>query len=889
MYTGQPNDLFQECGEITLEKTTKSVAMVPKTYPTWLWYVGLCINTLWLNSHFDIRSAMDKARHTRHGVSTSRSDTATGKAVPSGWKTSSTHFSHVKIGGVTDGWFLVEWANQICDKPINFILPPAIQRTLHQILSSRNFIKTMVTMVKKEEKAIPPTPELSINVGRVNQIHDECVLDALINQENPGKVLAVAGLFLGSDPTQTCTTPTREDQQNSPPLSGVIKVIDHKAGFDAETLKAKAEDQPTLLRTRLRSQTMLGYPNICGPGRLWSFSKLGDLLQFKRAFRKLQAFCLVLWKQKVCRDFTKGFHLHGKLSGSAREIERDGLQACAKADNCSWWNWDKGSSIFFWRWPLDYQETARVGLKPMFNGPVPSNADRQSPYSDPSTKALLADLKFVEAMMFMLHVPKGETDVCIIYDGIKSGLNDALYAPWLALPPWTPFIMCYGAWHPHCFKQAPGDQFPVLLQCDLDNCLIDNEKMKYEDTQRFKNPASTWKPETVHDGKNCIELTHYFDFQAQLGMEFLVSVTPGSDPARELLRSQDEGRNALCVQFETVRRYHSAFTHLLHTCPDEAGAHITLQGRGSGFVSTSVANSLWFKCFTTGCHCRMGDVWLPDVWVTLEIMDAALDYMEEEQMAMDHTPSHKIFDFVSCAVMFLSGFYGGLRGEEVCRISLSGIIHYWDQSTNKDDKENGTCCVPLTLTGTCKNQSSLMFFTHPLTPVIRKGGNILKWFKRMRVYGEMMGISTKPLFMNKERDWCATIADLDGPFHDIMKVVQCCPLEEARHQLLRTQGWKPPPSAQTTIGDPKQAPTEPDPKEGCMGSPNCPTQTLGGWWATSSSSTRHHKRPFKILMTAYGGVRARTNPHRCDLTLLIFELNMYTGCYPTGSTGGKEG
>ena len=46
----------------------------------------------------------------------------------------------------------------------------------------------------------------------------------------------------------------------------------------------------------------------------------------------------------------------------------------------------------------------------------------------------LVDIKLVEALMFMFHVPKGEADIHMVYDGSKSGLNEALYSPWFLLP-----------------------------------------------------------------------------------------------------------------------------------------------------------------------------------------------------------------------------------------------------------------------------------------------------------------------------------------------------------------------------------------------------------------------------------------------------------------------
>ena len=90
-----------------------------------------------------------------------------------------------------------------------------------------------------------------------------------------------------------------------------------------------------------------------------------------------------------------------------------------------------------------------VGIAPIFYSDHPSNQSRQPPYNDDEVKAKmkpklqkvidkgyieLTELKLVEAMMFMFHVPKGEKDIRMVYDGSKSGLNEALYAPWFSLP-----------------------------------------------------------------------------------------------------------------------------------------------------------------------------------------------------------------------------------------------------------------------------------------------------------------------------------------------------------------------------------------------------------------------------------------------------------------------
>ena len=80
----------------------------------------------------------------------------------------------------------------------------------------------------------------------------------------------------------------------------------------------------------------------------------------------------------------------------------------------------------------------------MFDGPTPNNMEGQPPYTDTSIKAKVktklqrvldwgylevVDIKFVESFMYMFHMPKGESDIWMVYDRTKLGLNESLYAP----------------------------------------------------------------------------------------------------------------------------------------------------------------------------------------------------------------------------------------------------------------------------------------------------------------------------------------------------------------------------------------------------------------------------------------------------------------------------
>lgn len=153
----------------------------------------------------------------------------------------------------------------------------------------------------------------------------------------------------------------------------------------------------------------------------------------------------------MLQDFLKWFRIHGWSDPVENKVLlKAGREAVIKAaETEKWWEWDKGSSIFFWRWPKDYQDIAREGLPPMFDSPPPKSMEQQPPYADENIRqkvkenlervlkrgyVVLADIQFVESMMYMFHVPKGEDDIRMVYDGTESGLNKTLYAPWFALP-----------------------------------------------------------------------------------------------------------------------------------------------------------------------------------------------------------------------------------------------------------------------------------------------------------------------------------------------------------------------------------------------------------------------------------------------------------------------
>ena len=124
-----------------------------------------------------------------------------------------------------------------------------------------------------------------------------------------------------------------------------------------------------------------------------------------------------------------------------------GRDAVGRAANSTWWNWDAGSTLFFWRWPRWSKKGVRDGIELFIDwSNMPNYWKRQQwPDEEHSINKLRSKLSnvrmkkyvqpgFVKSLTSYFAVPKAETDVRIVYDGTACGLNDGLWAPNFMLP-----------------------------------------------------------------------------------------------------------------------------------------------------------------------------------------------------------------------------------------------------------------------------------------------------------------------------------------------------------------------------------------------------------------------------------------------------------------------
>jgi len=156
---------------------------------------------------------------------------------------------------------------------------------------------------------------------------------------------------------------------------------------------------------------------------------------------------LQFWKRSLLRGFMQ--YRRRKELVSCRGLFEEELFAArdcfVRIGFCSVWEWDGGSRPFFWNWGEDFRDNMVKGMRMWIKESLESWTRQQRPPDD-NIRALLLDKITVirdrryvargkiELLMNYFAVSKGDTDVCVVYNGTLSGLNSSLWAPYFPLP-----------------------------------------------------------------------------------------------------------------------------------------------------------------------------------------------------------------------------------------------------------------------------------------------------------------------------------------------------------------------------------------------------------------------------------------------------------------------
>ena len=127
--------------------------------------------------------------------------------------------------------------------------------------------------------------------------------------------------------------------------------------------------------------------------------------------------------------------------------------------NSSFFEWDSGSALIFWRWPTQLIPMARDGFRPYFVGHLPSNLktprapakDRMEATWNKFKKALkrryliFKPVDTVKSFVDYFQIPKGTSDIRMVLNGTSCGLNSSVFTPnfWLPYSPTMTRLLHY--------------------------------------------------------------------------------------------------------------------------------------------------------------------------------------------------------------------------------------------------------------------------------------------------------------------------------------------------------------------------------------------------------------------------------------------------------------
>ena len=166
---------------------------------------------------------------------------------------------------------------------------------------------------------------------------------------------------------------------------------------------------------------------------------------WSRKRRKRSGAPAYMWTDTGRADYKKFWELPRK-SDHSRAVLESGREALGRVALATWWDWNGGSSLFFWRWPESHSRWAREGQPHFVTGELPRFEETQRKSATEESQALVqAKVNKVRRRMYiapglvlslthMFDVPKPPSDIRMVYDGTASGLNDALFAPHFTLP-----------------------------------------------------------------------------------------------------------------------------------------------------------------------------------------------------------------------------------------------------------------------------------------------------------------------------------------------------------------------------------------------------------------------------------------------------------------------
>ena len=241
----------------------------------------------------------------------------------------------------------------------------------------------------------------------------------------PGKMLRKVGFsplrYLWGLLDLTRTTRTRVNRH----INYIDTGTDSTAILSSHLKAAKADDAP------------IDFEMWAWPNETQRETMARDLLRLA---------CHSFWRLKLLREAIHWLLFSPDSIPSERAINIRAIVDCiTRAANSSFWEWLDGSRLFFWRWRW-WWKSARDGeiLFKLTDSPkwmgksYPTDTwEHELSIRDKEAKLVhrrYVELGFVDCMTPRFGVPKSDSDVRLVWDATRNGVNATLWAPSFWMP-----------------------------------------------------------------------------------------------------------------------------------------------------------------------------------------------------------------------------------------------------------------------------------------------------------------------------------------------------------------------------------------------------------------------------------------------------------------------
>ena len=193
-------------------------------------------------------------------------------------------------------------------------------------------------------------------------------------------------------------------------------------------------------------------------------------------------------------------------------------------------------------------------------------------------------------------------------------------------------------------------------------------------------------------------------------------------------------------QWDTIRKIRSTFSNQLRSAAISNFSTLSLaDNQGSSYqrLAPDPCGSLWFQRFMTGCKKRMGQDWRPNRAMSVELMAALLELVEQKAIVTSDTATRHKWVMVGgyCCVCFVLS----LRSSEGLLADLAGMIEHL-----QDGRPN----LVIPLLGKFKGEDHSSQHLMPCVNVTDSGIQVKTWLYRVVAIHRAAGRTKGPMFLN---------------------------------------------------------------------------------------------------------------------------------------------